>query len=84
MLDTIGLQSCPGIKEVVDEHPRVKTQLFRASKGSREHDPRSDGNGVLTVSGLMFDTISGVGEMLTGHEAQEDTRLIAQFDYIGR
>ncbi|KAI0141387.1 heterokaryon incompatibility protein-domain-containing protein [Pestalotiopsis sp. NC0098] len=83
MLDTIGLQSCPGIKEVVAEHPRVKTQLFRASKGSREHGPRSDGNGVLTVSGLMFDTISGVGEMLTGLEAQEDTRLIAQFDYIG-
>lgn len=81
-LDPIGLQSAPGIQESVAREPHLKAQVFCASQGSVEHDPRSDGDRGLIVSGMMLDKVSETRDMLAGLEAKDDPRIIAQFDYI--
>lgn len=81
-LSPFGLQSAVGMKEVFSRHPHLKAQMFCASKESVEHDLRCDDDRTLNVSGMMIDTISEVEGMLAGLEAQENSRGLAQFDYI--
>jgi hypothetical protein len=78
----IGSQSWPGIQQAISRHPQFESQLFSASQGSVEYSPQVDGDKTLIVMGMMFDTLGEVDDMMPGLEAQNDSRVMAQFEYI--
>jgi hypothetical protein len=66
----LGFQSAPGIEEIISKNPGWKTQMFSASQGSLERNPYLINGKVLLVSGVMIDTVGGIGEVLTGLKDQ--------------
>ncbi|ETS86704.1 hypothetical protein PFICI_00532 [Pestalotiopsis fici W106-1] len=71
----LGFQSAPGIEDLISQHPGWQTQMFSASKGSVERNPNLINDKVLMVSGLMIDTVNGIGEVLTGLKEQNDPQV---------
>jgi hypothetical protein len=81
-LASFGLQSKPGIEEIISTTPRLQPQLFRASNGTKQHTLKLPSPDVLVVQGLVFDTIEEVGDMLPGYEASRNPDAAQQFNWF--